>query len=193
MKHHRQPAWAIAVLMTAALGACGGGNNSVVGGNLSGLASGATVVLQDNSSDNLSLSANGPFDFATKLTNSTAYAVTVLTQPNGQACTVENGSGTINDSGGSVDTVSVTCVSMATVQGSLSGLPAGTAVTLSNGDVLLPVAINGSFAFPGLLAVGSTYNISVATQPLGTTCTVSNGSGAVTAGIVVNVNVVCSS
>ena len=64
-----------------------------VGGSVSGLS--GTVVLQDNGGDNLSLTANGAFTFATALAGGTAYTVTVKTNPSGETCTVSNGSGTI--------------------------------------------------------------------------------------------------
>lgn len=51
-----------------------------VGGTITGL-SGATVVLQNNGADNLSLSADGPFRFATAVADGSPYAVTVFTQP----------------------------------------------------------------------------------------------------------------
>ena len=64
-----------------------------VGGTVSGLS--GTVVLQDNGGDNLTVTANGTFTFATKLASGAAYAVTVQTNPAGQTCTVASGSGTI--------------------------------------------------------------------------------------------------
>jgi hypothetical protein len=90
-----------------------------------------------------------------------------------------------------VTTVAITCASNASVGGTVSGLPAGTAVTLSNAGTLLPVAANGSYAFPGLLTAGTTYNVTVATQPFGHTCTVANPSGTVVAGVLAVVNVTC--
>jgi hypothetical protein len=78
-----------------------------VGGSVSGLASGRTVVLQNNGGGNLSQSANGSFTFATALSSGAAYSVAVLTQPTGQTCSVTNGSGTI--SGANVTSVSVVC------------------------------------------------------------------------------------
>ena len=50
-----------------------------VGGTVSGLA--GTVVLQDNGGDDLSVTANGSFTFATKLADGAAYNVTVKTNP----------------------------------------------------------------------------------------------------------------
>ena len=57
-----------------------------VGGTVSGLS--GTVVLQDNGGDDLSVSANGSFTFATPLASGAGYNVTVKTNPSGQSCTV---------------------------------------------------------------------------------------------------------
>jgi hypothetical protein len=156
------------------------------------LASGTSAVLQNNGSDNITISANSGFSFPTKVSANSSYAVTVLTQPTGQLCTVSNGSGTVDSKGDSVGNVSVTCVSNSTVGGTVSGLTAGTAVTLSNGQILLPVAVNGAFSFPGTLGLGASYTITVSTQPVGLTCTVLNGTGIVTANVAINVAVTCA-
>ena len=63
---------------------CGGANPPAtptysVGGTLSGLASGKHLVLQNNNADDLTLSADGSFTFATKLADGAAYSVTVKT------------------------------------------------------------------------------------------------------------------
>ena len=64
-------AWAILI---AACGGGGGGtpadgggttDNFTLGGTLTGLASGASVTLQNNGGDDLSLTADGGFSFAT--------------------------------------------------------------------------------------------------------------------------------
>ena len=78
-----------------------------VGGTLSGLSSGQSIVLQNNGGDDLTLSADGSFTFALPLADATAYTVTILTQPDGQTCTVSNGSGTV--AGAPVTDVTVTC------------------------------------------------------------------------------------
>jgi len=99
------------------LSACGGGGGYdgggsggtpptySVGGTVSGLM--GSVVLQNNGADNLSISANGPFTFPTRLAVGTAYDVTVLTQPMGQTCGVVSGSGAYGAS--SPTNVMVTC------------------------------------------------------------------------------------
>jgi hypothetical protein len=94
--------------------ATGGGTTYTVGGSVSGLA--GTVVLQDNGADNLSVSANGPFTFATALAGGTPYNVTVQTYPSGQTCTVSNGSGTI--AAANVTNVAVSCMATTTTPGS---------------------------------------------------------------------------
>jgi hypothetical protein len=80
-----------------------------IGGSVSGLA-GTGLVLQDNGGDNLPVTANGTFDFATTLKSTSTYNVTVLTQPSGlaQNCVVTDGGGTAN---ASVDVV-VTCANI---------------------------------------------------------------------------------
>ncbi|HAI73819.1 TPA: hypothetical protein DCL22_00320, partial [Candidatus Moranbacteria bacterium] len=76
-----------------------------IGGTISDLT--GTVILQNNAGDNLSRSATGSFTFATALHSSDAYAVTVLTQPTGQTCTVSSGTGTVASA--NITNVSVSC------------------------------------------------------------------------------------
>ena len=73
----------------------------------SGLASGGTVVLQNNGGNDLTVAANGTFAFSTALTTGAAYSVTVKTNPAGQTCTVANGTGTVGTA--NVTSVAVTC------------------------------------------------------------------------------------
>jgi len=85
-----------------------------VGGTLTGLPAGDTVTLQDNGSDNLTLSTNGTFTFPTALPNGQSYSVTV-SRTGGETSilteiyqpVVVNGSGTI--SGANVTNVAVQC------------------------------------------------------------------------------------
>jgi hypothetical protein len=92
----------------------GGGTTYTVGGAVSGLS--GTAVLQDNGGDNLSVSANGPFTFATALAGGASYSVTVKTNPSGQSCSVSSGSGTI--AAANVTNVAVTCTATTTTPGS---------------------------------------------------------------------------
>ena len=156
---------------------------------MSGLS--GTVVLQDNGGDNLPVSANGTFTFATALADGTAYNVTVKTNPAGQTCTVSNGSGTIASA--NITNVTVTCATAPsyTVGGSVSGL-SGTVVLQDNGGDNLPLSANGTFTFATALAGGTAYNVTVKTNPAGQTCTVSNGSGTIASANITNVTITCA-
>ncbi|MGA7218475.1 MAG: hypothetical protein WBX38_09180 [Candidatus Sulfotelmatobacter sp.] len=160
-----------------------------IGGTLSGLTTG-TVVLQDNLTNNLSLTANGAFTFTTAIPSGGAYSVTVLTQPTGQTCTVTNGSGTAT---GNVTNVAVACAANPTftIGGTLSGLTSGTVVLQDNLTNNLSLTANGSFTFSTAIPSGGAYSVTVLTQPTGQTCTVTNGSGTAT-GNVTNVAVTCT-
>ena len=161
-----------------------------VGGTVLGLS--GTVVLQDNGGDDLSVSANGSFMFATSVASGAGYSVTVKTNPSGQSCTVSNGSGTVASA--NVTNVAVSCTSAAaySVGGTVLGL-SGTVVLQDNGGDDLSVSANGSFMFATSVASGAGYSVTVKTNPSGQSCTVSNGSGTVASANVTNVAVSCAS
>ena len=76
-----------------------------IGGTVSGLD--GTVVL-DNGSDTVNVSASGAFAFGTPVAHGGGYDVTVGTQPDGQQCAVNNGTGTVESA--EITDVAVTCV-----------------------------------------------------------------------------------
>jgi hypothetical protein len=96
-------------------GSGGGGGGSqpthTVGGTVSGLA-GSGLVLRNSGGDDLHVSADGAFAFATAVTSGTAYAVTIAAQPTlpTQNCTVVHDSGTVGTA--NVTDVAVSCVSV---------------------------------------------------------------------------------
>ena len=92
----------------------GSGGSFSVGGSVSGLS--GTVVLQDNGGDDLSVTASGPFTFATKVATGAPYSVAVKTNPSGQTCTVASGSGTMGSA--NVTSVAVTCTASTGSSGS---------------------------------------------------------------------------
>ena len=153
----------------------------VIGGTLGGLASNQSIQLQNNGGDNLTVSANGPFAFATPLPTGAAYAVTITSSPAGESCSVANGTGTVGS--GAVTSVSISCVPNAiyAVSATVSGLPSGaTGLTLQNNladDLSVPA--NGTFAFATPLANQVPYSVTIKTQPTGAVCTVANGSGTI--------------
>lgn len=172
------------------------GVNYQVGGSVSGLAPGNTVVLQNNGGDDLAVTADGGFVFPAGLADGGTYNVTVLTQPSApnQVCTVTNAGGTL--SGADVDDIEVTCVTQTyTVGGTVSGLAAGNSVVLQNNSSDdLTVGANGSFTFATPLTDGSAYSVTVLTQPTAPnqTCAVSNGTGNLSGADVISVQVACT-
>jgi len=104
--------WVAAIAVFVIIASCGGGGDTSsgtksysVGGTVSGLT--GTVVLQNNGADDLTITADGSFTFATKVADGGAYSVAVLTQPVGQTCMESSNTGTI--AGANVTNVSVAC------------------------------------------------------------------------------------
>ena len=137
-----------------------------IGGTVSGLATGESVTLQNNSGDDMVVSSDGLFTFPTAMDKGLTYNISVSAQPAGQICSVANNSGTIatND----ITDINVTCTATTTsagpytIGGTVSGLATGESVTLQNnsGDNLI-VSSDGLFTFPTAMDKGLTYNISV--------------------------------
>jgi len=163
-----------------------------IGGTLSGLTPGALLSLFNNGADQLNLTTNGAFAFRLGLLPGAAYNVTIASQPTGETCTVSNGSGTVGKS--NVTTVSVSCKANLTftIGGTVSGLNTGASVTLlDNATDSLTVSTNGTFTFKTALATGAAYNVTVNTQPVGETCTVTGATGTVASSNVTTVSVSC--
>ena len=155
-----------------------------ISGTVVGMLSGQSVTLQNNSGDNLTVSSNTSFSFTTKVASGATYLVTVLTQPTGQTCTPNLNSGVVP---GNVTDVSIICsYTVYTVSGNVSGL-SGTLVLQNNYGSDQTLTSDGSFSFR--VASSAKYNVRVKTQPNGK-CTVSNGSGTVSADVD-NVSVGC--
>ena len=203
-----------ALFLGLLVSACGGGGGSAggssggggsppppppqsytIGGSISGL-SASGLVLQDNGGDNLSIPSGGQsFTFATSVASGSKYAVSVLTQPTNQTCTVSNGSGTVGSA--NVTTVAIACSTIApnthTIGGSISGLSGSGLVLQDNGGNNLALAAGSkNFTFSTALTTGSKYAVTVLTQPSNQTCAVSNGSGTVGSANVTTVSFACS-
>ncbi|SFP28692.1 NHL repeat-containing protein [Variovorax sp. 770b2] len=71
-----------------------------VSGTVTGLV--GNLVLQSNAGDDLTLTADGKFTFATGIAEGSTYAVSVRTQPFWQFCAVTRGSGTVTADVGDV-------------------------------------------------------------------------------------------
>ncbi|WP_076997830.1 beta-propeller fold lactonase family protein [Variovorax sp. KK3] len=156
---------------------------------------GQGLILQNNSGDDIAVTADGTFGFAAALKPGSAYSVTVKTQPSGptQMCTVNAGAGTLADA--DVNNVKIVCATQSfLVGGTVTGL-AGTGLVLQNnaGDDLA-VAANGRFTFATPVASAANFAVTVKTPPGSPTqtCSVSRGTGQIGGVAVDNVAVVCS-
>jgi Galactose oxidase, central domain len=151
-----------------------------VGGSITGLV-GTGLVLQDNSSDNLPVSANATaFTFGSAVASTGGFKVSVMTQPSNptQNCVVSGGSGTVN---GDVTSVSIACTTTKyTVGGTISGL-AGTGLVLqdNSGDNLTVTQGATGFTFATAVDGGAGYKVTVLTQPTNPTqtCAPTGASG----------------
>lgn len=158
-------------------------NLSVQPSGLSG-----TLVVQDSKGDTLTLTGNTAQTFASQYAGGSSYSVTIKTQPTGQTCTLSsNASGTITADA----TVTATCVSNYSITVGVSGLT-GTLVMQDDKGDNLNFTTNTQGTFASTYASGSSYTVSVKTQPTGQTCTLSsNASGTITSNITVTAT--CSS
>ncbi|WP_309889340.1 hypothetical protein [Archangium sp.] len=162
-----------------------------VGGSVTGLGSGKTLVLTNNGGDALTLGENGAFTFSTPVLEGGSYAVAISAQPESQRCTVANGSG--SDLRAHVTDVAITCVSLYTVGGSITGLESGKTLALTNnGGDELTLSENASFTFTTPVEEGGSYAVAISSaQPEGQRCTVANGSGTDLGANVTDVTVTC--
>ena len=168
-----------------------------IGGTISGLTGGESVVLLNNGGDALTVQANGSFTFLTPLADPGTYSVTV--QPpdaaNAAICSVSSGTGTSFSV--PITSVIVTCVAGYTVGGTVTGLTGNETIQLANGGDTVTLTANsgGTFTFPTPVRVGGSYNVTI-TSAAGIpppACTITKGSGTVsTDGNVSNILVTCS-
>lgn len=192
-----RPLARIYLLATAlTLAACGGGGGGDappppntptfrVGGLLAGLGVGKTVVIADASGPSAAVSANGAYSLS--LPSGTAYSLRVQAQPVGQTCTIINGSGTVT---ADVNNIGVACLDdvvppgARVLGGSIAGLGAGKTLVLelSAGGTTQQTQVGADGRFVFEQPVLGAYSVTVRTQPVGQTCSVSGGQGTVQAG-----------
>ena len=134
----------------------------------------------------------GAISFASKLicrhTDLTGFAMRyLLSLPVIGLATVLSGCG---GSHTSTPTTSVPPVLTYSIGGNIAGL-SGTVVLQNNGGDNLALSRNGSFAFNVTLQPNSPYDVTIATQPAGQVCSVSNGSDTASASVT-TILVTCS-
>lgn len=179
---------------------CGG----YIGPLLSGLLPNASVILKisnpivtntgiPNPDKTVTVTANGFCESCVGYENpSTLYTVSVVSQPAGETCTVGAQQGTVGQTGAII--VPVACVPVSyTIGGVVSGLFAGEAVVLqNNGGNATTISANGPFTLSTQISYQAAYAVTVAMQPAGENCIVTNGSGTTPGTNVNNVAVACT-
>jgi uncharacterized repeat protein (TIGR03803 family) len=186
--------------LSASTGTIASANGSVVvtcstqayslGGSITGLTTAGLVLANGASSLTLSSGAKS-FSFPTPVAYGSPYDVTVQTQPVGLTCTPSGNVGTIP--AGNVTSVALACApNTYTVGGSITGLNAPSLVLQDNGADATAISADATtFAMQTPVTYGASYAVAVQTQPTGRLCTVSDGSGTVTAGNVTNISIAC--
>lgn len=139
--------------------ACGGGGDGgtstssnttySIGGTLNGLAAGNSITLTNNGTDNLTLTANGPFTFSSKMASGVAYTISISTLPANQPCSLTNSTGAVSVS--NIVNVSVICTWTAT--GNMSNARWNqNATLLTNGKVLV---LGGTWGSPSVYSTAT--------------------------------------
>lgn len=171
-----------------------------IGGTVSGM-TGGTLVLQNNAGDNLNVTADGRFQFATPVMANGSFSVSVLSSPAGKVCEVlpSTASGTATTN---VTEIQVTCMDQPPpppsgypISGVVNGLNA-VGLVLQNGADYLPVfpsfGSTAPFTFATPVPAGTPYNVVVESQPMGQTCTVTSGGSGMVSNPVTDVVVDCN-
>lgn len=150
-----------------------------------------SFLLTNNDDDSLRISANGSYQFSTLISVGSKYFVQVKSQPDGQLCTVNNGSGAVEVS---MPAVNVACSPLDktyVIGGVISGLQGDQIVLEKNETDVLTVESNGQFQFHHPIASNSDYKITIEKQPSGQECQVTNDEGFDVTHDVNNVIVTC--
>jgi hypothetical protein len=167
-------------------------NTFVIAGTVTGLSSSGLTLL-DNGTDPLIVAAgSNSFQFQARIARGGGYNIEISAQPADLTCTISHGAGT--DITATVTNISISCSTVThTVGGSIAGLTADGLVLQNNGRDNLDLAARAtSFQFATPIAAAGGYAVTVASQPTGLTCSVSNGTGTHLQANVIAVQVTCN-
>ena len=158
----------LAAACAVTLAACGGsGGNLYLQGAVTGLAKDGLILLNDG--EKLPISANQPsFVFTKLIKTDDRYEISILQQPKGAVCSMNNGTGKATSY--SVSTASVSCITNTyPLSGTITGLTAGGLRLVMGPNGTSPLAGTTSYKFDSV-PDGAPYSISVLTQPTGLKC-----------------------
>lgn len=170
---------------------CSSSSSYIVSGSISGLS--VSGLKLSNGSEIKTIASNATtFEFSNTVPFGGGYSVTVDTQPTGHTCSLSNSSGTMGAA--NVTSVQVACsINSYTLSGTISNLSTY-GLKLKNGSETLIITSGASgFTFANPVAFGGEYSVYIDTQPSGNTCSITNGSGTMSASNYSSVSVSCSS
>ncbi len=154
-----------------------------IGGSVSGLR--GTLVLSNNSGDELTIHGDGPFKFPSTIKRGEKYDVSIKEQPAGPVCDVFNAKGTALSE---VDDIIVVCSYRSyPVSVKVTGL-AGKLNLLNNGIEPLAIDSDGSYLFNQPIVKGGRYRVTMTSKPNEQSCTVNNAEGPVEGPVQLEVN-----
>lgn len=201
-----------ALVLALALASCGGGDDDkfTVAGSVRGLQY-PGLVLQNNGGQDLTLAppanatASVSFAFPNRIEYGDVYSVSIKTNPAHQTCGADpEVADRRSDTAGRLATIDVRLACTVNVQpigGTITGLTKDTTgLVLANGSntgTYTPTteAIMADkpfeYSLPVQVAYGSTYSVTVITQPVGRFCTVANAAGVMGDEQIKNINVTC--
>lgn len=184
-------AWAAVLTVFLTLSGCGGTSKHALDASIQDLVTSGLVLSVNGSTQSVPAGATTQM-LAPALSSGAPYVVTIAAQPAAEACTVTNGSGRIGNSDATV--VAVTCVPKSyPVIGTIAGLTADGLVVLDNGADATAIGANATqFMMPTQIPYGSSYSLTIQSQPAGLTCSISGATGTMALGGT-TVAVTCSS
>jgi hypothetical protein len=141
-------------------------NVYAVRGTVGGLTAGGLTLANGTGNPISIASGASAFEFA-GIASGTNYAVKVVSQPTGQTCALNNGSGMVTNA--DVANLTLTCGAPGfTVGGAASGYgSSGLALSLNGGASLSIAAGSSAFTFANVLQTGNQYSIVITAMPPG--------------------------
>lgn len=166
---------------------------------VSGLVGSGLAIDLNSGTETLLINSDGNYQFNTTVTTGTNFSVTIKTQPTlpTQVCSVSGGLGVVGF--GNINSIIVNCDPLKyTIGGTITGLDGITGLTLTNsvdGSTLGVAVASGTFAFSQTYIDGTSYNVSVTTQPNHPlqNCLTTNGAGVIAGTNITNITIACTS
>lgn len=152
------------------------------------------LVLQNNAADSLEFTADATQSFALPIPVGSGYAISVLTPPPTQTCSVDNGSATNVVS--AIAPIQVRCETrLVSIIGSVNGLSGGELILqtlVSPEGTTRELRFQADAGFEFAIAAGAGYTITLVTAPASQVCSIRNGEALNVLNNVTDVAVTCS-